>query len=206
LYGQCKTISHRSMMGYVGFLCVWIVAFTIDPEIRSFIKDVHTTFYDQLFSLFHWYGKANLSIALILILYVGGLFLGKSRMRATGRMLFESFAFSGIVVTILKSIFGRWRPFAEYGSYSFRFFTFGPNEHLSLPSGDVAIAFAFSTIIAGAIDNKLWKWMWYLFAVITSIGRIYHDQHWLSDVLLASVIALWIGNCINTTLQRANQK
>ncbi len=197
LYGRITSISQQELIYFSGFFGIWTTSFFFDSEIRLWVNNFRSDIFDHLFSLFHWYGKPFLSITTLLMFYFGGLIITKPRITEIGLKLFESFAFSGIIVTILKSIFGRWRPYAQHGSFSFEFLTLGPNDHLSLPSGDVAIAFAFSTIIAGMIDNKIWKWMWYLFAVITSIGRIYHDQHWLSDVILAAGIALWIGSFVN---------
>jgi membrane-associated phospholipid phosphatase len=72
-------------------------------------------------------------------------------------------------------------------------FTTGPNDHLSLPSGDATVAFALSAVMAGMIENRLWKIAWYGLAVVTALSRIYHDQHWLSDVLLSTIIGTIVG-------------
>jgi membrane-associated phospholipid phosphatase len=173
------------------------LAMTIDESARTVVQSLHNPTADRIFDFGHWYGKPFLTLGAMFIVYAGGLLLGKASLRNIGLKIFEAFAFSGIVVTIVKSLFGRWRPYAEHGSMSFIFFTFGPNEHLSLPSGDVAVAFAFSTIIAGLSNDKRWKLSWYLFAIVTAIGRMYHDQHWFSDVFLAAGIALIVGYFIN---------
>lgn len=198
IFNLSASLSQQRFFILSGFLGVFAASFFFDTDIRSLIHLLRREFFDHLFSLFHWYGKPYLTLTTICILYGGGFILSKHAVRITGVKTFEAFAFSGIIVTILKSLFGRWRPYAEHGNLSFTFFTLGPNDHLSLPSGDAAIAFAYSTILAGAINNKIWKWMWYLFAVITSVGRLYHDQHWLSDVVLASGIAVWVGIFINS--------
>lgn len=65
-----------------------------------------------------------------------------------------------------------------------------------MPSGDVAVAFAFSTVAASVLQNKLWKIFWYGIAVLTSLGRIYHDQHWFTDVILAAAISISITQVI----------
>ncbi len=197
LYGRIRSISQQELIYLLGFFGIWTISFFFDSEIRFWVNNFRSDIFDHLFSLFHWYGKPFLSITTILIFYFGGLIITKPRITEIGLKLFESFAFSGILVTVLKSVFGRWRPYTEHGNFSFVFLTIGPNDHLSMPSGDVAIAVSFSIIIAGTINNKLWKLIWILFAAITSIGRIYHDQHWLSDVILAVGIALWIGSFLN---------
>ncbi len=198
LFTRIIALPQQEMIPLLGFFGIWTIAFCFDSEIRLLTSQIHMEFFDRLFSLFHWYGKAFLTIVTLCIFYFGGVVLAQPRLKETGLKIFESFAFSGIIVTILKSIFGRWRPYTEHGSFSFQFFTLGSNDHLSLPSGDVAIAFAFSTIIAGTIDNKIWRSIWYMFAIITSMGRMYHDQHWMSDVILSAGIAIYIGYFIRT--------
>lgn len=195
----------------ISFCVVLVLCFFDDEFVRGFVKIIHTDLLDQLFFYAHWYGKPPLTISVFLIFYFIGLFytieakegystnitLGKENLRTIGLKIFEAFIFSGIIVTTIKSIFGRWRPFTEHGNSSFVFFTLGPYEHLSLPSGDVAVAFSFSVIIAGLYKNKLWKIFWYLLASITAVGRIYHDQHWLSDVITAAAISIFIATHIN---------
>ena len=64
------------------------------------------------------------------------------RARRNGLKIFEAFAFSGIIVTIVEPLFGRWTPYTGNGSLAFTPLNFNSNDRLSLPSGDVAIAFA----------------------------------------------------------------
>ncbi len=182
---------------FLSLLALLTVSFFVDEFVKNYIKTIHDNFLDNIFAWAHLYGKPPITIYSFIIFYFGGLFLAKDKLRVIGVKIFESFIFSGIIVTIIKSIIGRWRPYTGHGSWSFVFFTLGPNEHLSFPSGDVAVAFAFSVIIAGILKNKLWEIFWYLLAVLTLIGRIYHDQHWLSDVIAAAVISIWVGNYIN---------
>ncbi len=181
---------------FLVLLAVLTVGFFVDEFVRDYIKSIHNNFYDGIFAYAHWYGKPTLTIYAFVLFYFGGLFKSKDNLRIIGLKIFESFIFSGIIVTIIKSILGRYRPYTENGFWSFVPLTFGPNDHLSFPSGDVAVAFAFSVIIAGIFKNKLWKIFWYVLAVVTSIGRIYHDQHWLSDVIAAAAISIWVGTFI----------
>ncbi len=187
---------------FLVLLAVLTVGFFVDEFVRDYIGNIHNNFYDKIFAYAHLYGKPPITIYSFIIFYFGGLYLAKDKLRVIGVKVIESFIFSGIIVTIIKSIIGRWRPYTEHGSWAFVPFTFGPNDHLSFPSGDVAVAFAFSVIIAGIFDNKLWKIFWYLLAVITSVGRIYHDQHWLSDVIAAAAISIWVGTYINNIYKR----
>ena len=185
--------------------------FFLDPHIRIFLAEIHTPLLDEVFGFAHWYGKIHLTLDTFVILYLFGLVLRHEKLRIAGWKVFEAFAISGITVTILKSTFGRWRPYTGHGSFAFVGFTFGPNAHLSLPSGDVGVAVAYSVILAGFSSNKIWKAFWYLLGALTCLGRIYHDQHWFSDVVLAAIISVSVGNYVNAafkeeaTLQPAAQ-
>ena len=175
--------------------------FLLDPHIRMFFAEIHTPLLDEVFGFAHWYGKIHLTLDTFVILYLFGLVLHYEELRIAGWKVFEAFAISGITVTILKSTFGRWRPYTGHGSFAFVGPTFGPNGHLSLPSGDVGVAVAYSMILAGFSRNKIWKAFWYLLAVLTCFGRIYHDQHWFSDVVLAAIISVSVGNYVNVTFK-----
>ena len=189
---------------FLVLLAVLTIAFFEDDFVRDYIISIHNRFYDVIFAYAHWYGKPMLTICTFFLFYICGLLISKDNLRVIGLKIFESFIFSGIIVTITKSVVGRWRPYTDHGTWSFVPLTTGPNGHLSFPSGDVAVAFAFSVIIAGIFKNKFWKIFWYLIAVITSIGRIYHDQHWLSDVIAAAAISIYIGIYINKIHQSKN--
>ena len=176
------------------FLLVFFVSmFFIDNNLRVWVQSTQNPFFDSVFSIFHTYGKVQPVLILFLVFYFGGLLLKKEKVRSIGYKIFQLFIYSGLIVTILKSLIGRWRPFNGVGQLYFTPFVLGPNARLSLPSGDVAIAFTISFVFSSLYDNNLWKSFWYFIASLTTIGRIYHDQHWLSDVLLSAFITISIG-------------
>ncbi|PJA95960.1 MAG: hypothetical protein CO129_08980 [Ignavibacteriales bacterium CG_4_9_14_3_um_filter_34_10] len=175
------------------FLIFLTSIFFIDNNIRPWILSNHNPFFDSLFSVFHRYGKVQPVLIVFFIFYFGGILFQKENIHSIGYKIFQLFIYSGLTVTILKSLIGRWRPFNGVGQLYFTPFVLGPNAKLSLPSGDVAIAFAISFVFSSLYNNKLWKGFWYFIAALTAIGRIYHDQHWLSDVLLSAFITISIG-------------
>ncbi len=197
-FGWTKTTWEYVAVGVI----VFPGFFFLDPHIRVFFAGIHTPFLDQFLGFAHWYGKIHLTLDSFVIIYMFGLILRHEQLRMAGWKIFEAFAISGIIVTVLKSIFGRWRPYTGHGSFAFVGFTFGPNAHLSLPSGDVGVAVAYSMILAGFSSNKIWKAFWYLLGALTCLGRIYHDQHWFSDVVLAALISVSVGNYVNAVFRR----
>jgi len=186
-------INRRTLAILLVILIGYGSIFLIDEYVRNVFSKIHTEYFDFLFSIGHFYGKLTLTIIFFVTLYSAGLFLKNDRIRRNGLRILEAFIFSGLIVTILKTFIGRWRPYNEYGNLAFSPFNFGSNDYLSLSSGDVAIAFAFSTIAASFSENKYWKIFCYIFAVLTFSGRIYHDQHWMSDVILGAFISTMVG-------------
>jgi membrane-associated phospholipid phosphatase len=174
-------------------LAFFVSMFFVDKNLRVWVQSTQNPFFDSVFSIFHTYGKVQPALILFLVFYFGGLLLKKEKVHSIGYKIFQLFIYSGLIVTILKSLIGRWRPFNGVGQLYFTPFVLGPNARLSLPSGDVAIAFTISFVFSSLYDNNLWKSFWYFIASLTTIGRIYHDQHWLSDVLLSAFITISIG-------------
>ena len=180
-------------------MAILTICFYLDEYIRELFSTIHYSLTDEVFALgAHLYGETavnNIYFPVILLWWF--LIAVNHDFRIIGLKILESFAFSGVIVTIIKSIVGTCTFNTEHGTLSFVPFTFGTYGYLSFPSADVAVAFAFSVIIAGIFENKLWKIFWYLLAVLTSLGRIYHDQHWLSDVTAAAAISIYVGIYIN---------
>jgi len=76
-----------------------------------------------------------------------------------------------LTVFSLKNITHRTRPNGE--------------NNLSFPSGHTANAFAGAEFMAQELSGKSWAYgfVGYAFATTTGVFRIYHSDHWLSDVV-----------------------
>jgi len=193
LYSAPLRWNGRQVSQAFAAVIVVLFAMLVDSIVRAAFAYLHASIADTVFGWGHWYGTGKATLYLFLLLYIGGLVLRQMHARILGMLVAESYVFSGILTTGIKSLLGRWRPYAGHGSLSFVPFTTGPNDHLSLPSGDATVAFALSAVMAGMIENRLWKIAWYGIAVVTALSRIYHDQHWLSDVLLSTIIGTTVG-------------
>ncbi|MFO7446049.1 MAG: phosphatase PAP2 family protein [Ignavibacteriaceae bacterium] len=138
------------------------------------------------------YGVTAYANALSLTTYAVGLFSGNDELRVTGRLMFESLSLSGISVIALRFVFGRIRPYYEEGPWSFYWFETS-NEIQSFPSGHVVVAFGLSTVLAERIDNIWAKIGFYGIASLTAFSRVYNNQHWFSDVAVASLLGIGSG-------------
>lgn len=186
---------------FVGFLSAVVVSAYFDEPMRYLFFTIHGPMLDAVFKFAHWFGTGYPTLCIFLGLYIGGLALNSEKTRSGGLMVLQSYLYSGAITISLKSIIGRWRPAAGHGHLTFSPWTTTPNAHLSFPSGDVAVVFSLSIVMAGlfqpgddASQQKknailLWQGSWILLAVLTSLSRIYYDAHWFSDVVFSTVNA-----------------
>ncbi|MGE5431658.1 MAG: phosphatase PAP2 family protein [Syntrophomonadaceae bacterium] len=173
------------------------LAFSVDEDMRDFMKRNHTDFLDRYTVVGRQYGEVLTAGLISGAVYFGGLAAGSSDVRETGRMLIETLAYAGIVTTVLKSAFGRSRPFLNEGAFEFRGLQF-KNEHISFPSGHSTVAFAMSSVLAARIKNPYASIGLYSLAAFTAFQRMYDDKHWLSDTILGAAIGHFIGQAIVT--------
>jgi len=188
------------------WLFIIFSSFHFDPIIQDYIISFKSNFVDSIFSFGRWYGSGNPTLYLFLILYIGGIAFDFKKVRDTGLLIGESFIFAGFISILFKSFFGRWRPYTHQGDFSFYGFTWSDNDHLSFTSGHANVAFALSLSLAAHVKNIYLKIFFYLLAVITCLSRIYHNQHWFSDVVVGAMISILITNILISLRQARLEK
>ena len=104
---------------------------------------------------------------------------------------------AGMVLTGgLKLLVGRARPYQS----PLNPFVFHPMAGLtsafqSFPSGHATIAFAFAAAMSSRLKGR-YRYTLYGLAGLTAVSRIYHDKHWLTDVVMGGVIGYLVGTYI----------
>jgi len=101
--------------------------------------------------------------------------------------IFSSVALSGIIVLLIKFIFARYRPpkFIHEQLFGFNWFDFGYIVN-SFPSGHSATAFSVFTAFAMLMPK--YKWLFLIFAALIALSRVAIGVHFLSDILVGSLI------------------
>jgi len=169
--------------------------FLVDKNIRTFALSSQSEINDKIFYLDSFYGSPYTGLFTASI-YGFGLFAKNKGIRKVGLQATEALIYSTIITGILKISFGRRRPNAGESHLFFKPFQFTNNTYQSLPSGHTTAAFTVSTVMANHIDNFYWKVFWYGSAGMVGLARIYHNQHWASDVFLGAAIGYFVGNFV----------
>lgn len=100
---------------------------------------------------------------------------------------FVACAGSSVPNSVLKFLFGRTRPklFFRDGTREWAMFRIH-EDWVSMPSGHTSFAMAVATAL-----SCLWPRFWPLFygaAVLAAVSRVVLTAHWLSDVMIASLV------------------
>lgn len=173
-----------------------ITSFYFDGVFKSLFYHIHSNIFDIVFGFGRWFGNGEPTLILFLILYFGGLYISNYKVRDTGLLIGEAYIFSGFLTLLFKSAVGRWRPYMEKGEFAFNGWSWTNNDQFSFFSGHAQVSFAISVVLALTTKNVYLKSFYYSLAVITAFSRIYHNQHWLSDIVIGSMVSILISSLL----------
>jgi membrane-associated phospholipid phosphatase len=134
-------------------------------------------------------------------LYLGGRLAGNHRIADLGLHGTEAIFIGSAITGVLKFTTGRARPFLGHDeSNSFAFMRGTRDDaYRSFPSGHTVVAFA----AASAVTEEASRWrpnsVWvvgpvlYGGATLVGLARMYHDEHWASDVVMGAAIGIFTG-------------
>lgn len=124
-------------------------------------------------------------------MYAGGWALDRPGLRRTAVEAGAASAVAfGVVVPVLKLAFGRHRPEDGLGPHELDPFS----GHYSFPSGHTTQAFALASVIAAESPHPEVDVLAYGLAASVGAARIYHDVHFLTDVLAGAALGTVVGH------------
>jgi membrane-associated phospholipid phosphatase len=180
------------------------IATLADKDVKKFSQSNQNNFSSSLFSADKYYYVEFVG-ASIIGLYGFGLIDENNDVRKLAVKLTEAAFLATSITVISKTIIGRGRPYKQESQYYSNPFTFD-NDYNSFPSGHTTLAFAYSTVMANEVDNIFWKVGWYTAAGLVGYSRIYHNQHWASDVLMGAAIGYFSGEFVSNHDANNNKK
>ncbi len=132
------------------------------------------------------YGEAWVLTALAGGAYAAGLIFEDDWLRETAFLAGTSLILTTTVTRILKVTVGRGRPYHTTDPHTFRMFSLA-DAYNSFPSGHSVAAFSVSAVLAHRLDNVWATVGLYSLATLTSLSRIYANEHWFSDVVFGAL-------------------
>lgn len=180
-------------INFSGVILVTSGSLLIDKEVKDMVLRNKKTGFDinRKDELYYFYGAGILSAGI----YGSGLLFEENEIRQLGLDLAEAFFYASAINLAVKFIAGRSRPYITDDVAEFDPFKKAPINS-ALGSAHAVLGFSLASVMAGQYDNFYWKAGWYTAAVIFASARIYHNMHWLSDVILGSSIGYYVGSYV----------
>jgi len=169
----------------------------IEEEFRELMLNNRSGTADALERVGRLYGSPIFTAPLSLATYGLGAAFDSDGLQDTGLLMTEVLLSALLVQQPVRIGVGRARPATGEGHLSFQPFTFG-NDYASFISGHSWSSFGMSNVMARQIDRWWASVVLYSLAGVTALSRTYADKHWLSDIILGSVL----GYAVSTTLWR----
>lgn len=195
LFSRLSETTSTDLVYTAGFIGGLAAAFTLDQGVRDVVSRNQNSATKSITDIGERYGNVIYAGALSFGLFTTGLLLDNQKIENTGRVLFEALLIAGGTAQIIKIVSGRSRPFTNEGSAAFNFFELD-NPHNSFPSGHTVVAFTTTAVLAATIKNVYASIGLYGLAGLTAYQRIYSDNHWFSDTILAAALGTVIGNAL----------
>lgn len=164
--------------------CLYLQLTTSKAELFMWTNVHHNKFFDEFFKIFTLVGD-GLTVILVII---GMLFIRYRYALLTAL----AYAFSSLVVQILKRLFNSPRPgkFFE-GLNPIRTIEGYPlHEWNSFPSGHSTSAFTLAVVLTYLLPHKNRHWVIVPLAVLAAFSRVYLAQHFFQDVFAGAVLGV----------------
>lgn len=180
----------------------------LDEEANDFFKRNHSRTADKLADIGVQYGEPRTVVILTGGVYVIGLVAQNEWLRESAVILTGALLPAGLIQTASKISAGRARPHLGLGYDAFEPFR-REEAYYSFVSGHTTVAMATSHVFAQRIDNLAAKVGLYSLGALAGASRMYHEDHWLTDVVLGSALAIASVNAVAKVVegeQRGNMK
>ena len=181
----------------IALICICVISVGLDDPSIAFRKSVSPTI-TEIFRSVTDVGKSDwilIPIAILLIValmfdwrqFDGAVKAKLSMLVIYGSYIFATVAASGLLVIVLKILFGRARPkfYDTVGAFQFTPFTIDAG-YASFPSGHATTVFA----LMGACLFLFPRWRWVLLAlgIWSATSRFFVAAHYPSDVAAGMLI------------------
>lgn len=190
-----------------GFIASTIALFPLDEHVAVRLQNPGTQadrFLHHAATDFEWFGSTGPFI-IGGSLYAIGMLGHHGELADLGWHGVEAAIVADGATVVLKGMLGRSRPFVsrDTSPRDFRFAGgFGKDDRQSFPSGHTTTAFAVAAAVTSEAQRH-WPTQWWstwlvapaMYGGATMVGaaRMYHNDHWASDVAMGAAIGTFTG-------------
>lgn len=163
---------------------------------------------DIFFKIITKFGEGYFEIFIVIFLYFLIKYRKKNEYYIWIKGVVYTFITSTIVVSILKRVIGRERPYVSfdpdrfYGiQYLYEHGLINNARFHSFPSGHTITIFVTVWFLYFNLKNRVLKICLFLLGILVGISRVYLLYHWTSDVLTSIILSYFIARIIDKKLK-----
>jgi membrane-associated phospholipid phosphatase len=172
------------------------LAMQADQPIRNEVLKDRSYFYSVPIEAARMYGELYSPVVFFVGFAAHSLIANNMSSRKIAYEIGQASLYTGAVTLLLKTAFGRSRPYLDEGAFSYRPFASFLDRYHSFPGGHTATAFVISTVLSRNVRPTWLKILVYLPAAITPISRVYQDQHWASDNVFGGALGYFVAKWV----------
>jgi membrane-associated phospholipid phosphatase len=167
----------------------------MDADSKSWFGRLHTSVLDDYFQTMNYFGDRK---SALVAAGIGGIswMAGWEKGQRISVELLTTYGIASLISQSIKNLTGRKRPFVTQSPYRFKGPGFQSFDRRSFPSGHATIAFSSATVLNEHIHSKWIRYAVWMIAASTSVGRVYKEKHWLSDVVAGGIIGYATGKIV----------
>lgn len=176
---------------FIPFLILIIFSFGLmmifsKEELFLWINRHHNNFFDELFKLITFFGDGLTTVLIVLLL----LFV-KYRYAVFAAI---AYAYSSLIVQILKRIFHAPRPIKYFEEISpiRTIEAYSIHQWNSFPSGHTASVFTLAVVLTFIIKDKRYHGLILPLAALTAFSRVYLAQHFVEDIIAGAILGVML--------------
>jgi membrane-associated phospholipid phosphatase len=173
-----------------------LLTMQVDEPIRSAVLKDRSYFYSVPIEAARMYGELYSPVVFFAGFAAHSLIAHNASSRKIAYEIGQASLYTGAITLMLKTAFGRARPYMNEGAFSYYPFSSFLDRYHSLPGGHTATAFVISTVLSRNAGPTWLKILAYLPAVITPVSRVYQDQHWASDNVMGGALAYFVATWV----------
>jgi membrane-associated phospholipid phosphatase len=178
--------------GWLKFIVVAGLTATLadeEEDIQAWVQEHRTPGTQRISGIARCFGNGIYSVPALGALCIAGGLAGSDRARRTALLGLESLAITGAFTETIKQTTHKRRPVSGAGD---EIPWYGPGfmrRNRSFPSGHSGAAFAVATVVASEYGSyAAVRPLVYGAATLCALSRVHDDAHWLSDVIVGSII------------------
>ncbi|MBT5954140.1 phosphatase PAP2 family protein [bacterium] len=175
-----------------------LIGYMVETDIKNWINDQNSDLISNIGKIGDSIGSPYFLLPLTASMAGYGFLSSNSKLTKTSIHAFSAGLITGGLTKGMKALFNRHRPSSgdDHNMFDGPSLS-GDEESQSFPSGHSSVTWAIATIFAENYkNNSIIYYGAYGFSTFVSISRSFHNEHWISDIIIGSALGHFVAKSV----------